>query len=52
MRKQSRWMKWIIEESDTFQVKMPWDRRVRNPKWKKRISTISPRSLISEAKSA
>ena len=42
MRKQSRWMKWVIEEADNFDTALPWERRVRTGHWKKRLADRFP----------
>ncbi|MCB1367119.1 MAG: hypothetical protein KDK00_05105 [Rhodobacteraceae bacterium] len=49
MRTTSRWMKWVIEESDNLQVAMPWERGHRNPAWKSRLSVSVFRRLLARA---
>lgn len=39
MRKQRRWMKWVFEEVDQFQVILPWERGANRKAWRKRLSS-------------
>ncbi|PTX54362.1 hypothetical protein C8N43_3176 [Litoreibacter ponti] len=41
MGKNSRWMTWVLEESATTKVTMPWARGTR-PDWKEKLATDTP----------
>ena len=38
MRTKRRWMMWVLEEADTLQFAMPWERGTRTRAWRKRLS--------------
>jgi hypothetical protein len=48
MNVQRRWMKWIFEEVETFDARLPWERGVRDGAWKRRLSSTALR-LIARA---
>lgn len=41
-----RWLKWVIEEANTLNVVLPWERGANRRLWRKRLST-SKNLLIS-----
>ncbi len=48
-RKPRRWMKWIFEEADNFDVVLPFERGARRKLWRRHLSAESLRLLSSKA---
>ncbi len=38
MPKRRRWMKWVFEEADKFDVILPWERGAQRMKWRRHLS--------------
>jgi len=38
MAKQRRWMKWVFEEAENFDVILPWERGAQRMKWRRHLT--------------
>ncbi len=37
MRTKRRWLKWVLEEADSLQVTLPWERTAAREKWHRHL---------------
>jgi len=50
MAKQRRWMKWVLEEAETFNTIMPWERGYARTGWKTKLETLPLPRLFARTK--
>lgn len=49
MPTQRRWMKWVIEEANSFDTVLPWERRANRTHWRRHLATVSLKKLLARA---
>jgi hypothetical protein len=49
MRLQRRWMRWIFEEVETFNTRMPWERGYARKGWKSKANILKLPRLKARA---
>ncbi len=44
-----RWMRWVFEEADKFDVVLPWERGADRAAWRRRLTSASLRLLAAKS---
>ena len=47
MKIKRRWMRWVFDEVETFDTRMPWERGYARKGWKKKPTVLSAQRLLA-----
>ncbi len=48
MQIKRRWMRWVFEEADQFDVVLPWERGANRSLWRKRLAPQQRLQIVAK----